>query len=104
VDRRPLTGSIVGRSYKNKFFDFSIEFPENWAVVLVNQGPQENTKGIACILLTVGSRDKRMNGTRWSNSASHLCDVRDAHSSRSARSTSETLEKLAGLVGVTART
>src|SRR5579863_8614644 len=64
-DRRPLAGSIVGRTYTNNFFDFSVEFPENWVVIFVNQGPQESTKAVAYALLLVGSRDKRMHGTRW---------------------------------------
>lgn len=65
LDRRPLAGSIVARTYTNNFFDFSVEFPENWVVIFVNQGPQENTKAVAYALLLVGSRDKRMHGVRW---------------------------------------
>jgi hypothetical protein len=65
LDRRPLDGSIVGRKYTNKFFDFSIEFPENWIVILVNQGPKEGPKGVSYALLAVGSRDKQMDGNRW---------------------------------------
>lgn len=65
LDRQPLDGSIVGRRYTNKFFNFSIEFPENWIVMFVNQGPQVGAKGVAYALLFVGSRDKQMHGNRW---------------------------------------
>ena len=65
IDRRPLAGSIVGHTYTNKFFDFSIAFPEEWVVVFVNQGPQSDKKGVVYFLLLVGGLDKRTNGTRW---------------------------------------
>lgn len=64
VDQRPLAGSIVGHTYTNKFFDFSIDFPENWAVVLVDEAAKQDTRATAYALLAVGSRDKQMNGTR----------------------------------------
>ncbi len=65
LDRRPLAGSIVAGTYTNNFFDFSVEFPQNWVVIFVNQGPQESPKAVAYALLLVGSRDKQMHGTRW---------------------------------------
>src|SRR4051812_9467658 len=88
-DRRPLDGSIVGRKYTNKFFHFSIEFPENWIVILVNQGPSEGPKGVAYVLLSVGSRDKQMHGNRWIVIAA----TRPRNSSLSAMSVRSLMEK-----------
>lgn len=98
VDRRPLIGSIVGRTYTNKFFHFSIEFPEGWIAIWINEGPKEGPKGVAYALLLVASPDKRMNGTRWINIAA----VRPRDSGLSAQSAQRALENEAnGLNSVT---
>ncbi len=89
LDRRPFDGSIVGRKYTNKFFNFSIEFPENWIVILVNQDPKESPKGVAYALLAVGSRDKQMHGNRWIVIAA----TRPHDSSLSATSVRSLIEK-----------
>jgi YD repeat-containing protein len=65
IDRRPIDGSMVGRTYTNKFFDFSIKLPENWIVLAADQVAGQNTKAVAYALLAAGSRDKQMHGTRW---------------------------------------
>jgi YD repeat-containing protein len=65
VDPRPFAGSVVGHTYTNKFFDFSLDFPNDWLVLAADQFTKQDKRGTAYVLLAVASRDKRMQGTRW---------------------------------------
>jgi len=88
LDRRPIDGSIVGRKYTNKFFDFSIEFPENWIVLSVSQGPRE-AKG-SCLCSSGGGKPRQANA--WESVDSHR-GTRPHNSSLSAPSVQSLMEK-----------
>jgi hypothetical protein len=62
---RPTDGSIKENIYTNRFFQFSLPFPEGWKVLGSDSGPAAMSNGPAYVLLMVGSPDRQLHGTRW---------------------------------------
>jgi hypothetical protein len=62
---QPIDGSISGGVYTNNYFQFTVQFPADWKVLSKGNGPQSSAKAIGYVLLTVGSPDRQVHGTRW---------------------------------------